>query len=136
MLLGFRPSELIVNSFKPYLNPIAVVNVNGCISKHNGTSFWLKYDYHNSIRSNDVELKCSNFIAFIFFSFDKINIILLVGNTAISWIYLINNIHPKIDWIGDLNVYTNVSWSNILKIIGNTFPGFCKWFCKFILCYY
>lgn len=49
ILFGFNPYELIVNIFNPYLNPIAVLKVNGCTSKHNGTSFWLKYAYHNNI---------------------------------------------------------------------------------------
>jgi hypothetical protein len=43
---------------------------------------------------------------------------------AISKIYLTNNIHPSIDWIGDRRVSTKVSCRSMLKIIGNIFPGF------------
>lgn len=39
MLFGFKPYELIVNSFKPSLNPIATLNVNGWMSKEAGLSF-------------------------------------------------------------------------------------------------
>ena len=37
-----------------------------------------------------------------------------------------NNIHPKIDCIGDRKVSTKVSCKSMLKIIGKTFPGFSK----------
>ena len=66
--------------------------------------------------------------ALSFFSLDKISIIFLVGKIARSKIYLINNIQPKIDWIGERNVYTSVSWSNILKMIGNILPAGKIWF--------
>lgn len=70
---------------------------------------------------------------FIFLYFDKINIIFLVGNIAISKIYFTKSIDPNIDWIGDLNVSTKVSCKSILKITGNILPGFSKWFDRFCL---
>lgn len=39
-----------------------------------------------------------------------------------------NNIQPKIDWIGDLKVSTSVSWRSMLKMIGKIFPGGERWF--------
>jgi len=104
MLAGLNPYELIVNSFRPYLNPTATLNVKGWISRLDGESFWLKCIYHISILSNEVELKCSYLTAFIFLYLERISIIFLVGSIAISKISLTNSIHPRIDWIGDLRV--------------------------------
>lgn len=127
IVVGLSPYELIENSFNPSLKPIATLNVNGWTSIELGSSFWLKLTYHINILSKEVELKCSKVTAFNFFSRDKINKIFFVGNTAISKISLINNIHPKIDWMGDRKVSTSVSWSNILNTMGNIFPGGRRW---------
>lgn len=127
IVVGFRPYELIENNFNPSLKPIATLNVKGCTSMELGSSFWLKLTSHINILSKEVELKCSNVIAFNFFYRDKINKIFFVGKTAISKISFMNSIQPKIDWIGDRKVSTRVSWSNILNTIGNIFPGGRRW---------
>jgi hypothetical protein len=104
MLFAFKPSDERVNNLIPSLNPTATLNVSGWISRLEGLSFWLKWVYHISIRSKLVDEMCSYLTAFIFFSFDKINKIFLVGKMAISRIYLTKSIQPNIDWIGDLKV--------------------------------
>ena len=58
MLLGFKPYELIVNNFNPYLKPTATLKVSGWMSRLDGLSFWLKCIYQTNILSKEVELRC------------------------------------------------------------------------------
>lgn len=128
MLFGFRPSAENENNFRPSLNPTTTLKVNGWMSRLEGQSFWLKWLYQINILSKLVELRCSYLTAFIFFYFDKIRSIFLVGRIAISKISFTKSIQPKIDCMGDLKVSTSVSWSSKLNTIGNILPAGSKWF--------
>jgi hypothetical protein len=50
MLFGLRPYELIVKSFRPYLNPMATLYVRGCTSRDAGQSLGLKCISQMSMR--------------------------------------------------------------------------------------
>ena len=109
MLFGLRPYEVMVKSFRPYLKPIATLNVRGWMSSVDGESLGLKWIYQTNILSKDVELKCSYFTALIFLYFDRISMIFFVGKMATSRIYLTNSIQPRMDWMGERRVSTRVS---------------------------
>lgn len=118
---------MITKSFKPSLNATATERVNGWVSKEVGWSFWLKVHSQASILSKLVEDIWSYLIAFIFFYAESTKNIFFVGIMHMSSIFSMKRVEVKIDWIGDLNVYTRVSCSKRLNTTGNILPGGSIW---------
>lgn len=126
-----RPSEVITNSFSPSLKATATDKVRGCVSSEEGWSMGLKRHSQASILSKLVDAMCSYLMAFIFFSDDRIKINFFVGITQISNIFWHSMVEVRIDWMGDLRVYTRVSCRSRLNTTGKVFPGGRLWSCIF-----